>query len=121
MVVFKYFPGFSGTGEVYLNISLARRSITYLIPLRRRRSLESIYKHLSGAREVFIHTYLALEKYLYTPFISISDVLRLSYSDSFHPFVVQIVIISYHQFAIFCKLSLAKMYQTTHQECIEII
>src|SRR6218665_2513397 len=45
---------------------------TYLIPLRRRRILESTYidLHRSGAGEVFVYNYLApekLEKYLYTP------------------------------------------------------
>src|SRR6218665_1120944 len=42
--VFKYF---SGAFYIY----------TYLIPLRRRRSLGSILKHFSGAGEVFIHTF----------------------------------------------------------------
>ena len=34
-----------------------------LIPLRRRRSWESIYIHLSGAEEVFIHISPAPEKF----------------------------------------------------------
>jgi len=79
--VFKYFPGFSGAGEVYLNISPAsekyylsdtspapKKPGKYLkTPFRRRRI---IYTHLSGAGEVLIYTYLAPEKYLYTPQLS---------------------------------------------------
>ena len=41
-------------------------SIYIEILLRRRRSLGSIWKHLSGAGEVFIHTFPAPEKCLYT-------------------------------------------------------
>src|SRR6218665_1571599 len=44
--VHKYFPGFSGAGEVYLNTSPAPEKYlyiyTYLIPLWRRRSLGSL-------------------------------------------------------------------------------
>ena len=65
--VCKYFLGFSGAGEVYLNTSPAPEKYfyicTYLIPLRRRRSQESICIHLSGAGEVFIYTYLKPEKF----------------------------------------------------------
>src|SRR6218665_3334915 len=78
--VFKYFPGFSGAGEVsdkkyYFG---AEELFKYTSPapekpgkylktsFRRRRS---IYTHFSGAGEVLIYTYLAPEKpekYLYT-------------------------------------------------------
>jgi len=81
MKVFKYFPGISGAGEVYLNISPAPEKYnlsdtspapekpgTYFkTPFRLRRS---IYTHFSGAGEVLIYIYLAPErpeKYLYTP------------------------------------------------------
>ena len=64
---------FSGAGKVFSNTSEASPAperyfyiYTYLIRLRRRRSLESIYIHLSGAEEVFIHTSPAPEKCLYT-------------------------------------------------------
>src|SRR6218665_2548656 len=82
--VFKYFLGFSGAGELYLNTSPAREKYylsdtspapekhgKYLkTPFRRRKS---IYTHFSVAGEVLIYTYLAPErpekpeKYLYTP------------------------------------------------------
>src|SRR6218665_1684109 len=85
--VFKYFPDFSGAGEVYLDNSPAPEKYflydtspapeepgKYLkTPFRRRRS---IYTHFSGAGEVLIYNYLAPErpekpekpeKYLYTP------------------------------------------------------
>jgi len=59
--MFKYFQGFSGAGDVYLNISPAPEKVflyiyTYIITLQRRRS---VYIHLSGAGkagEVFIYT-----------------------------------------------------------------
>ena len=51
---------FSGAGEVLFYI------YTYQIPLRRRRSLRSIYIHHSGAGEVFLHTSPGPERYLYT-------------------------------------------------------
>src|SRR6218665_2682561 len=71
-VFFKYFPGFSGAGEVYLNASPApEKPGKYLeTPFQRRRS---IYTHFIGAGEVPICTYLAPEqpkkpeKYFYTP------------------------------------------------------
>src|SRR6218665_4054361 len=58
----------SSAPEKYFYIIL----YTYLIPLRRRRIMESTYidLHRSGAGEVFVYNYLApekLEKYLYTP------------------------------------------------------
>ena len=84
--VLKYFPGFSGAGEVYLNTSPALSIYIYLsdsspapkkpgkylkTPFRRRRSIST---HFSGAGEALrpIYTYLAPErsekpeKYLYT-------------------------------------------------------
>src|SRR6218665_997690 len=43
---------------------------TYVIPLRRRSSLENIYIHLCGTGEVFIHTYTPIysagEVFIYT-------------------------------------------------------
>ena len=67
--VFKYFPGFSDATEVYLNTSPAPEKYfyiyNYLIPLRCRRSLESIYIHLSGAGDVFIYDLQRKPKILY--------------------------------------------------------
>src|SRR6218665_1252872 len=67
--VFKYLPGFSGAGEVYLNTSPAPEKYfyiyTYLIPLRRRRSLGSILKTFS-APDKYLYTLFRRRKCLYT-------------------------------------------------------
>ena len=66
--VFKYIPGFSGAGEVYLNISLAPDKYnlydTSPAPEKPGKYLKTPFR----PGEVFIHTFMAPEKFLHTLF-----------------------------------------------------
>src|SRR6218665_2858555 len=82
----------SGAGEVFIYI------YTYLIPLRHRRSLGSIYIHLSGTGEVFLHTSPGPKKCLYTKcFIHFSGVGEVFIYTPLYTWPACSFIISEHQ------------------------